>query len=172
MKYIIFNTEGKKIGSYEGDLDETSEKRSYLMCPPFAYHVQLPEGLDEECIKLNISSDPAIPHSIVEDAELVAYKQKVIKDAKISELYENMNNEVLAEMAKVFGTSNPNSASAYLDTWKLMVEKPQLFVGKLGLTDEASIISYAQSKIAVAEQYAIFRLERISKFQFDRSLIS
>jgi hypothetical protein len=55
MKYIIYklnedNTVGEKLSSYEGPKDETSTYRSHLFCPPHAVHLELPEGVDEDCV--------------------------------------------------------------------------------------------------------------------------
>jgi hypothetical protein len=55
MKHIIFKrnedgTLGEKMGSYEGPKDDTSANRSYLQAEPMACHLELPEGMDEDCV--------------------------------------------------------------------------------------------------------------------------
>lgn len=57
MKHIIFkrNEDGsvssQKMGSYEGPKDDTSANRSYLQAEPQAAHLELPEGMDEDCVE-------------------------------------------------------------------------------------------------------------------------
>jgi hypothetical protein len=93
------------------------------------------------------------------------------KVSQIDVLYKTMNEEVLNQMAAVFGTTNPDSASAYEGTYKLMLEKPSLFIGKLGLTSEGEVLAYAIGKMTAIENYAIWRLERIELFRVERESI-
>lgn len=55
MKHIIYKIENneikEKLLSYEGPKDESSTHRSYLLCPPHAIHLKLPEGADEDCVE-------------------------------------------------------------------------------------------------------------------------
>jgi hypothetical protein len=56
MKFIIFKRNGEQIGykldSYESDFkDDTSANRSHELAEPKAIHIQLPDGLDEDCVK-------------------------------------------------------------------------------------------------------------------------
>lgn len=57
MKHIILkrNQDGsvssEKLGSYEGPKDDSSRNRSYLMAEPLAAHLELPEGMDEDCVE-------------------------------------------------------------------------------------------------------------------------
>jgi hypothetical protein len=55
MKHIILKrnedgTLGPKMGSYEGSKDDTSRNRSWLQAEPQACHLELPEGMDEDCV--------------------------------------------------------------------------------------------------------------------------
>ena len=215
MKYIIFNLTGNKLGSYSGELDESSNSRSYLLCPPHAMHLPLPDGMDEDCIKLVFVPERIIPEQLVPaqiiqaeqiipasgnpgdpdyvaeriipavmteeytipaqiiaehfeiqlDEQLVQAKALMIKEKQISDLKDQLNIVVLNQMAVVFGTNNPDSASANLETWKRMKELPSIFVGKLGFTTEEEILAYANQKLAIADEYAIFRMEKILEFQ-------
>lgn len=108
----------------------------------------------------------AVPehYEIIEDGERL--KTKTVED-----LHTVMEQEVLEQMATVFGTTNPESATAYKQTYDLMLAKPSLFVGKLGLTDEESITSYATAKVAAIEEYAVWRMERIAQFKIERDAI-
>lgn len=164
MKYVIFDLDGKKIGSYEGELDETSNTRSYLLCPPLAIHKELPDGMDEDCVAL-------IGDDVVVDNVLVTAKAVKVKAVAEQVLYDQMNADVLNQMAAVFGTLNTASAAAFKDTWQLMLDKPSLFAGKLGFTDNASVTTFATAKMASAEAYAVYRMERIAQFQADKAAL-
>lgn len=68
MKQLIFDLTGKKIGSYEGELDESSNTRSHLLCPPLAIHKELPEGMDEDLVKLIFLDEVEVPEEIITPA--------------------------------------------------------------------------------------------------------
>jgi hypothetical protein len=106
------------------------------------------------------------------------------KQAQVSEAYNVMDNAVYTEMANVFGTTKSDSATVFYETWKLMKEKPSLFVNKvvvdkniagyvLGqvLSVESDIQAYADARINEAEAYSVFRLEKINEFYAQRALI-
>lgn len=59
MRHAIYSLNGEFLASYEGDRDETSRFRSHLLCPPNAIHLEVPEGMDEECLELY--DNPGIP---------------------------------------------------------------------------------------------------------------
>lgn len=90
---------------------------------------------------------------------------------QVDNLYKLMNAEVLNEMAAVFGTTNPDSANAYQGTFKFMLEKPSLFVGKLNFTSEAEVLAFAEQKMTAIENYAVYRMERIEQFRVEKNLI-
>lgn len=184
MKHIIFDLSGKKIGSYEGELDESSNTRSHLLCPPHAVHALLVEGMDEDCVTFTHVNDVTVPAFGVEgqpnyvpehvvlshnetilDPALVAAKVAAGKVTQGQVLYDAMNSDVLDHMAIVFGTTNTASAAAYKDTWQLMLDKPALFEGKLGLINTSDVVAYAQAKMDAVEVYAVYRMERIAQFQ-------
>lgn len=98
-------------------------------------------------------------------------KTAATKQADIQTLYNTMNADVYAEMETVFGTKNPESANAYKQTWDLMLVKPELFAGKLGLTTNQDVTNYATAKIATVEAYAVWRMERIETFQIAKAAI-
>ena len=68
MKHAIFDLEGKKIGQYEGELDETSNNRSYLLCPPHAIHLEVPEGMDIDIVKAVLIPEQQIPERVIQEA--------------------------------------------------------------------------------------------------------
>lgn len=64
----IFNLEGKKIGQYEGEIDTTSDNRSYLLCPPYTVHLVIPEDLDPDTVKAVLIDAVEVPEEIIEPA--------------------------------------------------------------------------------------------------------
>lgn len=101
--------------------------------------------------------------------EIVAQLQSTkIKNLALSSLYNNMNSEVLAQMAAVFGTSNADSANANKQTWELMKAKPSLFVPSKFAT-EVEVVSFAEAKISAVETYAVWREQRIDQFRLDKN---
>lgn len=110
-------------------------------------------------------------------------KVKAWEDQKtIKEMYEQMNEEILAQMKIVFGTTNPESASAYNETWKLMEQNPnfwashnmkaQFDIGAFQVgddLDDADLIEeYAHAKLIEVQDYAVWRMQRIEKFRQDK----
>lgn len=84
MKHVIFKrnedgTLGEKLGSYEGPKDDTSANRSYLMAEPLACHIELPVGMDEDCVVL-------VGNELQEDTTLVAEKRQKIANSKLDEI--------------------------------------------------------------------------------------
>lgn len=88
----------------------------------------------------------------------------------VATAYNVMNEEVLAQMALVFGTINPDSANANKQTWELMKLKPELFVPSKFATN-AEVITYADNKIAGVEAYAVWRETRIDTFRIYKALL-
>lgn len=78
-KFIIVRRDDLSIqGSYDADVkDDTSANRSWLHAEPVCMHLEMPEGLDPECIKCENDE-------IVEDAEKVADKLQAQREAKLS----------------------------------------------------------------------------------------
>lgn len=107
-------------------------------------------------------------------------KRKQIEDA-----YASLNADVYAEMAQIFGTNNPESATAYEATWKLMKEFPAdyaslsltsrfaiagLAVGD-ALDTEQKVLNYATAKIEQVKTYSKNRMQRIEQFRAEREQI-
>lgn len=51
MRIGIFK-DRKLHSTYDGPLDLSSANRSYLLCPPFVEHVEIPETFDHDCLKI------------------------------------------------------------------------------------------------------------------------
>ena len=120
-----------------------------------------------------------------EDADKIAAKAQADKDAQIAVKYNEMNADVMAEMTSVFGTTRPDSATAYHETWKLMAAKPELFSGE-GLVAEKDtatyskgdtletdlkVQTYANERIAEVETYGVNRIKRIKQFADEKAAI-
>jgi hypothetical protein len=119
--------------------------------------------------------------------DLIAEKEEII-----SLKYLEMNQDVLVQMYNTFGTTNPDSANAYKQTWELMKTKPALFrdegllverqiLAADGMTilfqlndqlnDDLSVVGYATRLIQMAEEYGVFRMKRIQQFRNEKALI-
>lgn len=81
---LILDLNGNKIGSYDGELDESSTTRSYLLCPPFANHYELPEGLSEDAVKLELV-ETQIEQQILLREEILAQDEVLAQDAILDE---------------------------------------------------------------------------------------
>lgn len=136
-----------------------------------------------------------IKEAFVDQAKVAAKQANAVIDglkALILVKYNEMNEQVLVQMYNVFGTTNPDSASAYKQTWELMKEKPALFRDEgllverqilaadgmtilfqagAALNDDFSVVTYATRLIQMAEEYAVYRMKRIQQFRDDRALI-
>lgn len=99
----------------------------------------------------------------------------VIEDIKpklIQAAYDEMVEDIYSEMLNVFGTRNDVSAAAFAATWEAMLNRPANYVDALlGLLDDASVIAYANSKLAASDVYGVFRLQRIGLFQSTKASI-
>lgn len=114
----------------------------------------------------NDDDKEAIEAILEQDIEVIVDKNRQVKVK-----YDEMVNAIYAEMLNVFGTSNDVSAQATASTYEAMITRPANYVGQLGLVDEAAVLAYANSKIADADTYAVFRLNRIAQFQQEKAAI-
>lgn len=68
------------LGAYSGPKDDTSMYRSFLLSEPIAVHVELPEGMDEDCIEpFFVEAIPAhsgAPEHWIRD-EIISYEKPV-----------------------------------------------------------------------------------------------
>ena len=115
MKHIIFKknedgTYGEKLGSYEGPKDDTSSQRSYLMSEPLASHFELPEGMDEDCVRPVLIDEVEVEGiispahwEIEQDADLVSAKAAAALEAMITKKLDdamNFGTELMKEFTK------------------------------------------------------------------------
>lgn len=109
-------------------------------------------------------------------ADLLQFSQSKVN--QITTAYDLMNTEIFNQMYVVFATTRSDSASAYLETWKLMVQYAVEFKD-LDLFDdlnnpldtEQKIFNYATAKLLQAKDYAIYRLNRIKQFKIAKQAI-
>jgi hypothetical protein len=172
-----------RLGSYEAEeKEDNSTNRSHLQVSPHATHFELPEGLDVDVVK------PALVEGewvLVEDSTLITEKVIATKTGQITEKHVELEVDVYAEMKNVFGTSNSESASAYHETWKMMVSSPSDYSGE-GLTaslnttsfnqgdalnTDNAITNYANECISSANAYSIYRMKRIEQFKVEKHTI-
>lgn len=93
------------------------------------------------------------------------------KTEQIQVAYDLMVKDVYDQMETVFGTRNDVSAAATASTWEAMKSRPANYVGMMGLMDEASVITYVDAKLLLADNYAKWRLTRIAQFQAEKATI-
>ena len=119
-------------------------------------------------------------------ALVVTSKANDIKTA-----YQTMSDEVDAQMFSVFRTLKEGYASAEYETWQDMIKRPtayaslglkidhqlnnaddtELFSPGSALDTDAKITSYATRKIALAEEYGVYRVQRIQQFKNEKETI-
>lgn len=184
MIYLMINKETLKIcGQYESDFKKDSSSYwGYAVCEPICAHIELPEGLDSDCVIAQLNGEQI---ELIEDITKVEAKQALVKQNQVTEAYNRMNSDILTEMTMVFGTTRTDSASAYNETWKLMASNPVLFtheglkadkeVGAFNpgdvLNTEQKIQDYANARIAEANAYAVYRMKRIEQFRVERATL-
>jgi hypothetical protein len=87
MRHLILkrNQDGsvssEKMGSYEGPKDDSSRNRSYLMAEPLAIHLELPEGMDEDCVE-PVEVEGVV--SLEENADKVLAKRQAKANANLN----------------------------------------------------------------------------------------
>jgi len=182
--FVIVKKDDLSIkGSYVADVkDDTSSNRSYLLAEPFCTSVEVPEGLVLDEVSASLSGDAIV---LAVDPAKVAAKALLQKQVAITAAYEAMNNEVLVQMASVFGTNRTDSATAYKDTWELMAQSPadwetaglkaSFAVAGFAIGDAldtaVKVQSYAIAKVAEVKAYGIWRMQRIEAFKAEREAI-
>jgi hypothetical protein len=184
MIYVIVNKESLQIKqTYESEFPkETSQYWDYSLAEPLCAHIPAPEGLDPDCL---IAQHNGESIELIEDMAKVAAKAVVAKQNLVTAAYERMNADVLAEMKRIFNTSNPDSANRQHNTWKVMVVSPALYLN-IGLkadssaaemnageefTDSAKTVAWAQDRVTESELYSVWCMQRIEQFRTERAAI-
>lgn len=106
-------------------------------------------------------------------------------EAQIGAAYLAMDAEIRADMVVVFGTTSAESASAYQETWAMMVASPSswssaglsarfdrggLSTGDALDTDQ-KVTDYAQACLDASNAYGIARMQRIEQFRSEREAL-
>jgi hypothetical protein len=120
-------------------------------------HLEVVSPLDPDCVKAELIEDVI---ALVEDTAKTAAKALAIKVAQCDALEAQLWVEILAEMETVYGTKDMNSATAYYLSWRRFQEAPAMFVGPL-FADEAAVTAYVTPKLAAADVFALWRLNKI-----------
>ena len=114
MKHIIYkrNEDGsvssQKMGSYEGPKDDSSARRSYLQAEPMACHLELPEGMDEDCV------EPVEVEGVLqlqENADKVLAKRQAKAQANLDAI-RSLREPLLAEADHEINTMEDDSVDA------------------------------------------------------------
>lgn len=182
--FIIVKRDDLTIqGYYQAETkDDTSANRSQLHAEPVCVHIELAAGLTVDTV-MATSVDDVI--SLSEDSAKVAAKALLLKQNAAQLAYETMNAEVIAQMALVFGTNKPESATAYKETWDVMAEFPAdweaagikaaFAVAGLAVNDvldtAQKVQDYANAKLVQVKAYGIWRMQRIESFKAERDAI-
>lgn len=180
-RVFISEYPGRQVGDIFDIIDSDNHPGSILS--GIIAEVEIPEGMDESTMKAVIGEDGAISFEV--DTEKVAAKAAAEKAALVTAAYNQMNTDVYAQMASVFGTTKSDSATAFEGTFKLMAQKPELFVNEGLVADKAVgaflvgdalnttelVAEYAAARIAEVEAYAVYRMNRIKQFHAERELI-
>lgn len=144
---------------------------------------EVADDFDAEVMTATVAEDGSV--SFAADVEKQNTKEYAQKKSQIEVKYREMDEDILTEMIEVFGTSRADSATAFHETFKLMVEKPALFATQGLLADKAAggfivgqalnstqkIQDYANARIALIEAFAVFRMNRIAQFQQEKAAI-
>lgn len=119
--WIIIKREDNSIqGSYQADQkDDSSANRSWLFAEPICLHVELPEGLDPECVKYE-------NEELVEDLAAAATKLTASREAKLEEL-RRLREPKLTRVDQLVNI-------AFLNSW-LAAEKTELKDYRTALLD-------------------------------------
>lgn len=145
--------------------------------------VEVADDFDPSDKKGVIAEDGSISFEV--DPAKLAAKVQAEKTQQITDRYNEMNEDVFAQMESVFGTQRSDSATAYHQTWELMKAKPILFWeqglkvhvahGAFEIGDALDTVQkvedYAEAALAAVEAYAVYRMNRIKQFQDERAAI-
>lgn len=184
-RVFISQYPGKQIGDVH-DVFSPEQHPGSLLAGTLK-EVEVADDFDKDVVDVTVGEDKSVTFEVNETkvaakAAAVALKQK---ESEITERYNDMNADVLAEMSALFGTTRSDSATAYHETWKLMKEKPLLFhekglkahkaIGQFtagaALDTIQKIEDYAEACLAAVETYGVWRMERIKQFQDEKEAI-
>lgn len=153
MKYLC------KGNSIISKTDSRSTPRGASDQDPY-YFMDIVEGIKNPKIILDENGD----RSIIEDPEMAVADQ-------LKDLYDNMVSDIYDELENKFGTRNDAAVQADSSTYEAMIKRPLSYVGALGFIDELSVITFAESKLSILDQYALFRIQRLETFRQERENI-
>lgn len=114
------------------------------------------------------------------------------KVASVTDKYNEMSTAVYDEMKNIFYTTKSDSASANYEMWKHMLANAALYSGKglkaeyllknlddtelysagSALDTDPKIVAYATRKLEQADEYIVWRSDRIQQFRNERDVIN
>lgn len=103
----------------------------------------------------------------------------------VTAAYDSMIQDVVGQMHSVFGTSNPTTANANYETYKVMTETPALFsseglVAEIEVKDslgvilfnkgdaldtDQKVVDYASRLVVLIKDYGVYRMKRKKQFK-------
>lgn len=145
--------------------------------------VEVADDFDKEIMQGVVAEDGSV--TFEESPAKVAAKSAAAKAAQITERYKDMNDDVYASMSAVFGTNNPDSATAWHQTWQLMKSSPVSYFelgmrahvahGSFQVGDALDTVQkcedYADAALAAVAAYSVTRITRIKQFQDEKAAI-
>lgn len=153
--------------------------------PQYTLHVPVPNDIDYRALKVVFNQDGSFS-GLTNDPVISATIKQRAKSAQIQNAYQRMDLEIFDRMQTVFGTRRADSATAFIQTWALMKEKPQMFAGQPGIVSDApvaglvtgqplstsqQVVDFASARLAMADAFAVYRMQRITQYIFERSQI-
>lgn len=115
---------------------------------------------EEEVTRYGLELDPA----------LAAAKAEHAKQVLVSEAHGRMDQDVYAEMERVYGTKKSDSATAFYLSWQDMLAAPEAYVSAV-FPSTGAVTTYATTKLQLAREYSVWRLGRIAQFEAERAAI-
>lgn len=126
---------------------------------------------------------------LAQDAADQAVKDKA---DQVTARYNEMTQAVYDEMENIFYTKKSDSATANYEMWKHMKDNAALYSGKglkaeyqlnnadatelyspgSALDTDAKIVAYATRKLEQADEYIVWRSDRIQQFRNERDIIN
>lgn len=147
-------------------------------------HVIIPIDADHRALRAVFGAGGEFVRLETDPSKVADLKSRG-KQAMISEAYHRLDKDLFDRLEFVFGTRRTDSAIAFAETWRLMDEKPELFLTmgmRVDRTDIGMSIGaplntvelirqYASARKSQAEAFVIFRIQRIVQFQIERAQI-
>jgi len=134
----------------------------------------------DETLKASLQAQDIVDQVVVDKATQVTAK------------YSEMSDAVYSQMSSIFYTKKSDSAAANYEMWKHMVANASLYSAKglkaeyqlnnadatelyspgSALDTDPKIVAYATRKLEEADEYIVWRSDRIQQFRNERDIIN